>query len=168
MSGLTTEERDFLWTYGKQLLRQSGVGEVRDFERLSGGRNNRVFRVLTSDGSVVLKWYFQNSQDDRNRLTSEYTFCEYGQHIGLDCLPQPIARDDDQGLAVYSEIDGRAVQHKAIAHLFGIGDHAARVGAVVRLGEAEAANPLARRQLRQVLLPLRFVAVSMNRMHDQR
>ena len=46
--------------------------------------------------------------------------------------------------------------------------HRARVGAVVGLGEAEAADPLAGGELRQVLLALRFGAELEDRHHHER
>jgi hypothetical protein len=53
-------------------------------------------------------------------------------------------------------------------HLFGAGDHAAGVGAVVGLGQAKAAHPGAGGQLGQVLLFLRFGAEFVDRHHHQR
>ena len=47
------------------------------------------------------------------------------------------------------------------------GDHRPRVRAVVRLGQPEAADPLAAGELRQVLRPLRVGAVGEDRMHHQ-
>ena len=60
---------------------------------------------------------------------------------------------------------GKAV---AAVDLAGAGDHAAGVGAVVGLGQAEAADPLAGGQLGQVLLLGGFVAEFMDRHHHQR
>ncbi|MCY1413428.1 hypothetical protein D9M71_288580 [compost metagenome] len=59
---------------------------------------------------------------------------------------------------------------KAVAafHFARTTDHRARVGAVVRLGQAEAADPLARRQFRQVLLLLRFGTEFIDWHHHQR
>ena len=56
----------------------------------------------------------------------------------------------------------------AAGHRDGAGLHAAGIGAVVGLGEAEAADPLAGGELGQVLHALLFGAVGVDRMHDQR
>ncbi len=61
-----------------------------------------------------------------------------------------------------------AGQAIAAVDLFRPGDHRARVGAVVRLGEAEAADVFAAGQLGQVLLPGRLVAELEDRHHHQR
>jgi len=60
-----------------------------------------------------------------------------------------------------------ARQAVAAIHRPRTGNHRARVGAVVRLGKTEAANPFARRQLGQVLLFLRFGTELIDRHHDQ-
>ncbi len=50
---------------------------------------------------------------------------------------------------------------------FRAGLHAARVGAVIRLGQPEAADELARGEFRQVLFPLSLAAISVDRVHDE-
>ena len=62
----------------------------------------------------------------------------------------------------------RALHEVAAVHRHGAGDHAGRVGAVVGLGQAEAADPFAGGQLGQVLLALGFGAVFVDRVHHQR
>lgn len=61
-----------------------------------------------------------------------------------------------------------AAQAIAAVDLLRPGDHRARVGTVVRLGQAEAADVFAAGQLGQVLLPGGFVAEFMDRHHHQR
>ena len=45
--------------------------------------------------------------------------------------------------------------------------HPGRVGAVIRLGQTKAANPLAAGQFRQISLPLLLIAIFKNGKHDQ-
>ena len=61
-----------------------------------------------------------------------------------------------------------AGQAVAARHLARARDHAARIGAVVRFRQAEAADEFARRQFRQVFLFRFFVAEGMDRYHHQR
>jgi hypothetical protein len=61
-----------------------------------------------------------------------------------------------------------AGEQPATLHLLGARLHAARIGAVVGLGEAEAADPFTGRQLWQIFLPLRLAAIGVDRMHHQR
>jgi hypothetical protein len=61
-----------------------------------------------------------------------------------------------------------AVELEPARHLLGPRDHRAGIGAVVRLGQAEAADQFAGRELGQIFTPLRFGAVGEDRMHHQR
>ena len=62
----------------------------------------------------------------------------------------------------------RAGQPIAVGHLLGAGLHAAGIGAGIGLGEAEAADPFAGGEFRQVFLALVLVAIGIDRMHHQR
>jgi len=106
-------------------------------------------------------------------------------HLAADCrcaeavhaaLDDKAADDAVQFRPDHGEVGDRgvgdpgfvAVQVIAAAGFFGARAHAAGVGAVPRLGQAEAADGLAARQRRQKFLFLLLAAVCKNRMHDQR
>lgn len=79
-------------------------------KQLSGGANNRVDHLIFSNAApLVLKRYFQHSQDLRQRLVSEYSFLQYAWDIGLRCIPQPIACDLKTNSALYSYVPGRQI-----------------------------------------------------------
>ncbi|MEH2548535.1 hypothetical protein V1283_005180 [Bradyrhizobium sp. AZCC 2262] len=61
-----------------------------------------------------------------------------------------------------------AGQLVAVGDLLGAGLHAVGVGAGIRLGQTEAADPLAGGELGQVFLALGFVAIGVDRIHHQR
>ena len=61
-----------------------------------------------------------------------------------------------------------AGQPVAVGGLLGAGLHAAGIGAGIRLGQAEAADPLAGGELGQVFLALVLVAIGVDRVHHQR
>jgi hypothetical protein len=69
--------------------------------QLPGGRNNRVFRVDTEAGQFALKAYFSHPGDPRDRLDTEFRFCEFAWGRGIRAVPEPLARDDATGLALY-------------------------------------------------------------------
>ena len=79
-----------------------------------------------------------------------------------------LAHDEHVGDRAVGDPHLRAAQAVAAGHLPGTRDHAARIRAVVGLGQAEAADPLAAGQLRQVLLLLRFAAELIDRHHHER
>jgi len=74
---------------------------------LTGGLNNQVFRVDCGDGNaVVLKAYFHDAEDQRNRLAAEYDFLSAAAILDVNCVAKPLARDDVHHLGLYSFIDG--------------------------------------------------------------
>lgn len=75
---------------------------------ISGSGNNRGYRLTTSDGKAYfLKWYFRHPDDLRDRLGTEFAFTQFCRRHGVDEVPEPLAREDAAGLALYEFIDGR-------------------------------------------------------------
>lgn len=74
---------------------------------LKGGRNNRLWRVDSSTGPFCLKQYFD---DGRPRQDTEWQFLCYAQHLGLNYVPRPLARNLEQRLSLFSWLPGQALQ----------------------------------------------------------
>jgi hypothetical protein len=90
------------------LSRQAGRAPPQHLTPLAGGKNNRVFRVSLADGgTLVLKSYFYNALDPRDRLGAEWEFVSYAWARGVRNLPQPIARDPKFRLGLYAFVAGR-------------------------------------------------------------
>jgi hypothetical protein len=89
------------------LLRAAGLGGDFSLRPLPGGANNRVFRVERDGCPLLLKAYFQDPEDRRDRLGAEYSFCAFAWESGLRGLPQPLARDPGHRLGLYEFIEGR-------------------------------------------------------------
>ncbi len=85
------------------------TGREGDFSLLplAGGANNRVHLVRANGWRAVVKSYFQDPDDQRDRLGTEYEFLRFAWQQGLRCLPRPLARDRGQGLALYQFRPGR-------------------------------------------------------------
>ncbi len=77
----------------------SSQAEKPAIQVLSGGRNNRLWRLQTQTGPVILKAYFP---DARPRLQTEWDFLQHAQKLGLKSVPRPLACDEAARLAVYS------------------------------------------------------------------
>ena len=90
-----------------RLLRKAGFGQPLSYELLSGGANNRVLRVDTESGSVVLKIYFRDEQDGWDRGAAEWSFLQFAWRNGVRAVPQPLAQDAQNGLALYEYVSGR-------------------------------------------------------------
>ena len=74
---------------------------------LSASGNNRVFTLLCDGEKLVLKWYFHDDADTRDRLGAEYAFLEHAWSMGLRCIPQPLGKDSSNYLALYEFVEGR-------------------------------------------------------------
>ena len=81
-------------------------GESVKIEPLSSGGNNRVFKLFAGNTPFLLKWYFNDSIDTRDRLATEFRFLEHAWNLGLRCVPQPIAKAKDHHMALYEFIEG--------------------------------------------------------------
>ena len=91
-----------------RLTREAGRGAVVALEALTGGKNNRVYRVILADGPpLVLKSYFSDPRDARDRLGAEWAFLTYARNRGVQNLPKPLARDRAARVGLYSHIEGR-------------------------------------------------------------
>jgi hypothetical protein len=94
-------------TNATTLLESSGLGLPRAIERLPGGGNNRVYRVDTPTGPVLLKEYFRHAGDPRDRLGAEQAFLQFAWAHGVRAIPKPLACDRGQGIAIYEFLAGR-------------------------------------------------------------
>lgn len=100
----------------RRLARMAGQSEPVALERLSGGRNNRVFRVVTAAGpSLFLKSYFHDPRDPRERLAAEWRFLTNAWERGIRTVPEPLAADHDEHIGLYSFLCGRKLEPTEIA-----------------------------------------------------
>jgi hypothetical protein len=89
------------------VLAAAGLPSALSIERLPGGGNNRVYRIDTAAGPVLLKEYFQHTADPRDRLAAEHAFMSFAWDHGIRTLPQPLACDRAAGLGLYEFVAGR-------------------------------------------------------------
>lgn len=113
------EENSLSWEQLRQVAFElmSKVGLDADdisLQSMTGGGNNRVFRVETKDVSVLLKAYFQHPEDPRDRLGTEFAFSRFAWENGIRCLPQPLGCDRQSGTAIYQFIEGRQLQPQEV------------------------------------------------------
>ena len=64
----------------------------------------------TQKGECLLKLYFRDPSDSRDRLRHEYGFLEACCGVGIDALPKPLAKDPESGAALYEFIKGSRVE----------------------------------------------------------
>jgi hypothetical protein len=98
------------WRAVQRLLAKSGVRGPFELTGLAGGANNQVYCVVTRSSRLVLKAYSTHPQDRRDRLGAEFPFCTFAWKNGIRCVPQPIAADMKDRLAVYEYVPGRRLR----------------------------------------------------------
>jgi hypothetical protein len=97
-----------LLTLAKHLTELAGKSHALALSRLDGGKNNQVYRVETANGEpLVLKHYFSDSDDYRDRLAAEWKFLEYARSRGVSAVPEPIVSDEPSRTGLYSFVRGR-------------------------------------------------------------
>jgi len=94
-------------TNATTLFESFGLGLPRAIERLPGGGNNRVFRIETAAGPVLLKEYFRHAADPRDRLGAEQAFSRFAWKHGVRALPRPLACDQAAGIGLYEFVPGK-------------------------------------------------------------
>jgi hypothetical protein len=90
-----------------RLTAGAGLGPVEHLTPLAGGANNRVYRVQAARGPAVLKAYFRHPDDPRDRLGAEFAFSRFAWAAGVRRVPEPLACDTANALALFECVDGR-------------------------------------------------------------
>lgn len=104
-----TETDAALLTLAQRLTAEAGRDAPRALTRLAGGRNNQVFRLDTDDGPLVLKRYFKDARDSRDRLGAEWSFISHAWSRGIRVVPEPLASDHAEQAGLYSFVQGRKI-----------------------------------------------------------
>jgi hypothetical protein len=97
-----------------QLIAGAGLNGPYHLFPLTGGGNNRVFRIEARGSQALLKAYFQHPQDPRDRLATEFAFSRFAWDNGVRSLPRPLAADPINHLGLYEFIPGRRPQENEI------------------------------------------------------
>jgi hypothetical protein len=101
-----TEES--LLALASDLAKRAGKGQARALARLAGGKNNQVYRVEADAGlPLVLKRYFTDPRDPRDRLRAEWEFLQHAWSRGIRAIPEPLVCDVGSHAGLYSFVEGR-------------------------------------------------------------
>ena len=98
------------------LADRAGHGRLRTLTRLAGGNNNQVYRIETEAGEMlVLKCYFSDPRDGRDRLAAEWNFLRHVWQRGVRAIPEPLACDTDARAGLYGFVPGRKLSATELA-----------------------------------------------------
>ncbi len=90
----------------RELLSRVGVADSFRVEPLSGGRNNRVYRLRVGETSYLLKRYFHHPDDPRDRLGQEFDFLCHLRRVGCALAAKPLIADAESHAALLEFIEG--------------------------------------------------------------
>jgi len=91
---------------------------VQAVARIGKGGNSKVYRVACEDGSrYAAKFYFQRTMDGLDRLDVEFSSLRFLWESGERCVPQPLAADRRNQIALYQYIDGAEIDPRAVSDL---------------------------------------------------
>jgi hypothetical protein len=100
----------------QKLLANIGENAPTHFEVLSGGANNRVYKILNGQKAFLLKHYLKNPLDLRNRQTTEFAFAQFGWQQEVRCIPQPLATDAAIPASLFTFIDGEPLTQSRLTN----------------------------------------------------
>lgn len=86
---------------------------VEEIERVGGGRNSRVFRLVAGGRTYALKQYPSRADDPRDRLGTEVAALRWMEGHGFSMVPRVVAFDAGANYALLSWAEGRLVREAA-------------------------------------------------------
>jgi hypothetical protein len=96
-----------LQSTARKLLGQIGCTDAFTLEPIAGGSNNRVTRVDCGEQRFVLKTFFHDEDDPRDRFSTELAFTNFAWHQKLRCVPQPLSSDLASRAILFSHARGK-------------------------------------------------------------
>jgi hypothetical protein len=102
------QSEESLLALASDLAKSAGKGQARALSRLAGGKNNQVYRLETEAGlPLVLKRYFTDPRDPRDRLRAEWEFLQHAWSRGMRAIPEPLACNVGSHAGLYGFVEGR-------------------------------------------------------------
>jgi hypothetical protein len=87
---------------------------VETLSRMQYRGNNRLYLLKTSSHCYIVKHYYSNPEDKRDRLRTEWLFSDYLRRHEIYGAPRPISYDSQAQIALFEFIDGQAVTPESL------------------------------------------------------
>ena len=97
-------------TLFESFLSCEGFKKPYRIKKIKSGRNSRVFYVKSAGKNFILKHYFFSNKKSQ-RLSNEYNFLTYLKEINIDNVAIPLAKDEKNGFALYSFLEGESTKN---------------------------------------------------------
>jgi hypothetical protein len=102
----------------QRLAERAGRGRILRIERLAGGRNNRVYRLDIDGGApLVLKRYFSDPRDPRDRLGAEWNFISHAWSRGIRTVAEPLVCDGPEWAGLYGFVQGQKLRASEVTQV---------------------------------------------------
>ena len=88
-------------------LEHSGIPYPFSIQRIQSGRNSKVYQIEKNGSKWILKEYYQQNADPRNRLTTESNFLSFLNANGIEHVAKAIASNSDHNWGLYSFLSGK-------------------------------------------------------------
>jgi len=99
----------------KSVLSQLLGRNVTSMNRIGGGRNSRVYRLICENSSqYVAKLYFCQKFSQRDRSEVEFSSLQFLWENGVRYIPQPIAADRSHGYAIFEYVEGKKIPSEEV------------------------------------------------------
>jgi hypothetical protein len=101
----------------KLFCKEQGVSDDLSFKQIKAGRNSEVHKITCQDGQYILKKYFHDNHDKRDRLGNEFGFLTYLENHNISSVPSPLGIDREQKIALYSYLIGSRITQITSKHV---------------------------------------------------
>ena len=91
-------------------LKKCGIQGYSILAEIASGRNSNVLILESEHKKYVIKKYFRNPHDLRNRLRTEFEFLEHMEKMGIACVPRSIGFNQKYGYGFYSYVEGVRIE----------------------------------------------------------
>jgi thiamine kinase-like enzyme len=90
-----------------ELIEEAGfTSHIKNITPIHQGGNNQLYHIKHIDQEFILKKYFKDSGDLRNRLETEYSFLKLAQERSPKYVPKTYARNVAKSVAIFEFIHG--------------------------------------------------------------
>ena len=113
---ISLQNNETLFVDKAQIAVQEALGiNVADAEKIGQGLNSKVYRVVSKDDkNWIVKFYFRQEGDPRDRLHNEFMSLTFLWNKGIRSIPQPITMDSKESLAIYEFIEGKKIDSLSV------------------------------------------------------
>lgn len=108
-------ETDQIAVIASSILKKSHQAqEILSVMPLSGGANNRVFKIEGIAACYLFKSYYHDMNDPKDRAATDFHFCTFTWNHGLHIVPRPLGLSAQHHAALYEFIEGRRLTRSEI------------------------------------------------------